>query len=306
MPNLFVPSNLRITDVLGDSAVIAWDISNAVKSRPGVRFRVYTSADGVAFTLFDSYIRQEASVPLKSASKFVKVSSYTPTLGESDKSAVLEIRGPETLAQYETPTPVAVDEAGKSRYLKTTSDGKLEVKAEFTDLILSGVSTEAKQDAVISLLTDLKSYSSPGLAKEAKQDSILLQLISQSNTLSEIRANTEVGNLTISETEMLSVTPAGSKATVLFPSRANIRQITVIQEFGIAESFSVRIWRKKVSASDRDILAKFDSYQENRLDVIKTIPYINLDGTDEITIQVIPDNGTSNNFYVRISGELAY
>jgi len=146
----------------------------------------------------------------------------------------------------------------------------------------------------------------PGAAKESKQDDIILRLIDQADILAEIRTNTQVGNLKISDVVAAGVGLSGVKVTLPFWARANIRQITAILESGSALNFHINVWRLKLGSSERDIIAKFNSYEENRLDVIKAIPYINLDALEEITLEIIPDAGINNIFYVRIAGELAF
>ncbi len=304
--NIYVPYALEVKNILGDTVIVTWDVHNAVEFKTGTKYNIYTSSDDTIYLLLATVNRREAAVPLNNANAFVKVSCVAPMLGESAQSTALEIKGPVTLAEYKEATPVGVDELGKSRYLKITPDGKLEVRAEFTDTLLTGVSTEAKQDVNIALLSEIRNYFIPGLAKEAKQNTMITRLVEIADWLAQINNNTKIGNLIASEADLVSVGPSGMKITLPFWARAKVEQVTVLHESGAASKFVVRVWRKKISSDARHLLAEFESYNSPRLDVIKTIPYINLDGADEITIQVLPDNGTSNNFYVRISGSLAF
>lgn len=306
MANIYTPYDLSIKTIIGDTAILKWDVHNAIEFKSGTKYNVYTSPDDGAYTLLATVVRTEAAVPLSPQNAFVKISSLAPMLGESDKSAALAIKGPVTLAEYKEATPVGVDELGKSRYLKIDANGTLAVSDAGIAAALAGVSTASKQDAQIALLAEIRSFFLPGLAKESKQDETIARLVDVADWLAQINNNTKIGNLVVSEADMISVGPVGAKITLPFWAKAKIEQITAIHESGTATKFTVRVWRKKTASQTRDMLAEFDSYNSPRLDVIKIIPYINLDGIDEVTIQVLPDNGTSNNFYVRIAGSLAF
>lgn len=306
MPNYYPPTNLSIKNILGDTAIITWDVHNAIEFKAGTKYNIYVSGDDSVYTLLSTVNRIEAAVPLKDSNRFVKVTSVTPMLGESDKSSALQIKSPVTLAEYKEATPVGVDILGKSRYLSVDEQGRLKVSDTGISNALIGVSTEAKQDVNIALLSEIRDYFSPGLAKENKQDIAIMRLVEMRDIIAQINTNTQVGNLKISETLLTSVTPIGKKITLPFWSRAKLEQVTCLHEGGAATKFVMRVWRRKTSTSQREILAEFESYNNPRLDVIRSIPYINLDGTDEITIEVLPDNGTSNDFYVRIAGSLAF
>lgn len=306
MANIYTPYDLSIKVIIGDTAIVKWDVHNVVEFKAGTKYNVYTSPNDGTYTLLATVVRTEAAVPLSPQNAFVKISSTTPILGESDKSVALKIDGPATLAEYKEATPVGVDELGKSRYLRIGADGALAVADTSISEALADVSTATKQDAQIALLAEIRSFFLPGLAKESKQDATIARLVDVADWLAQINNNTKTGNLTVSEADIVSVGPAGSKITLPFWTKAKIEQVTVIHESGTATKFTVRVWRKKLSSQARDILAEFESYNSPRLDVIKIIPYINLDGVDEVTVQILPDNGTSNNFYVRIAGCLAF
>ena len=310
MPNFYPPTNLKIKLVIGDSVVITWDVHNAIEFKAGTKYRIYGPPDNTpgSYALISEVRRPEASIAKIPENTYVRVTTHTPVLGESDPCAPLQIAGPVTLAETKEPIPVAVDTEGRSRNLLVDPEtGAVRVLADINTTATSGLATSPKQDEQTALLTLIRDYLAPGLAKENKQDEIINRLVEQITILDNIDVNTQVGNLIISETEITSVAaPNGTKITLPFFKRAKIEQITVLHEFGTAVNFEVKIWRKKISSSEREVLAKFNSYEENRLDVIRQIPYINLDGLDEVTIQIIPDAGTSNQFYVRISGSLAY
>ncbi len=304
MSNNYPPSNLKIKNILGDTAVITWDVSNVIEFKAGTKYKIYTSPNGADYVLSQTVPRVEAAVPLSLETAYIRVTSHTPMLGESNQSAPLIIIDPLTLSKYVDPTSVAVDSEGKTRALQLGDESKLEVRAELTDNLLGNLSGQGQEQ--IDILSNIEALLSPGAAKESKQDDIILRLVEAEDLLTEIRDNTQIGNLKVSEIELLAVGPGGVKATMPFWESANIRQTTVLQEAGDASSFTVKIWRRKISSTERDVLAKFDSYDENRLDVIKSIPYINLDELEEITLEIIPNIGSNNNFYVRIAGSLTY
>jgi len=304
MANSYIPFDLKIKNILGDTAIITWDVSNVIEFKAGTKYRVYTSPDGAVYTLNQTVSRTEAAVHLSNDNAYVRIASHTPTLGESNQSAPIIITDPLTLAKYVDPTPVAVDADGKTRVLQLGDGSKLEVRAELTDNILVNMSGQAQDQ--VDLLTEIAAHLAPGAAKESKQDDIILRLVETGDLLTEIRNNTQIGNLRVEETALTAVGLSGMKITLPFWERANIRQTTVLHESGDAVSFVVKIWRRKISSTERDVLARFESYEEDRLDVIKAIPYINLDSLEEITLEIIPNVGTNNNFYVRIAGSLTY
>jgi len=302
MANNFVPFDLKIKNILGDTAIISWDVHNAIEFKPGTKYNIYVSADDLSYNLLKTAVRTETTVALSAANKFIKISSLHASFGESALSQALGIATPETLAEYKEITPIATDELGKSRALKINSlTGRLEVDAFLSSAIIAeintvGLSTEAKQDATLINLADLN----------AKQDAALLYQQTQIDLLTEIKLSVAADNLISTEAVAEPVSVAGTKITLPFAKKAKILQVTLLHEFGTATAFSVNIWRKKISSSDRDILARFDSYDlTGRLDVIKAIPYISLDNADEITLQILPNNGTSNRFFVRVAGSLA-
>ena len=308
MANTYTPYDLKIKAVLGDTVIITWDVHNAVQHKAGTKYNIYTSASGAAssFVLLKKSVRTENSVPLTDDNRFIRISCVAPVLGESDRSASLEIIGPNTLSDLEA-QPVAVDGNNKSRNLLVDSEtGKLEVETEIDAASLVGLSTEAKQDAQIALLTAIHNNTAPGLAKETKQDTAIVNQIAQLDLLHGIKDNTEVGNIRIEDGELLSVGPTGKKIALPFYKIARIKQVTVLHEFGADTEFIVRVWNKNPATSERNVLMELPSYGERRVDIIKTVPYINQDNAEEITIEVIPENGTSNNFFVRVSGSLAY
>lgn len=302
MANSFVPFDLKLKAILGDTAVITWDVHNLIEFKKGTRYKVYISPDDSAYTFLRDTPRTETAIAINSSTKFVKVSSYHQTLGESQLSTAIKFDSPETLTEFKDVTPVATDGSGKSRALKIDAEtGRLDVNAFINEEVLArlsteGLATEAKQDAQNAALTSIIT----------KQNSALINQQTQIDLLAELRASNAAGTLISSETVIEPVGTLGIKVTLPFYAKADIKQVTLLHEFGTATSFTLKIWRKKVSSSERDVLARFDSYDANgRLDIIKNIPYINLDNTDEITLQILPDNGTSNRFFLRVSGSLA-
>lgn len=303
MANNYPPYSLEKKVVLGDGVIITWEIHNAIEFRKDVRYNVYTSPDGNVYSLLKTVVRREASIPLTSSNSFIRVSSVVPVLGESSQSVAYRIKGPMTTSSPEASIVVAVDSAGEPRFLKTDDGGRLVVSAdvklaELKTTIETVLAKEASQQEIVAEIVETKASLGLQLSKEFKQDLMI-------DLLSELKANSQAGQLKINESTMDSVGTIGQKITFGFYKRAIIHQITAIHEFGSASNFVVRIWCKKGSSSERDILAKFYSYGETRLDVVKTISYINMDELDEITLEIIPDLGTSNDFFIRVSGSLA-
>lgn len=102
--------------------------------------------------------------------------------------------------------------------------------------------------------------------------------------------------------------PGGVFLYLPWEIKSEINQVTVIKEGGSCLDYTVEIYNKKFSTSNRDMViqAKLsESYSSDRLDFIHQVPYINMDGNPEIIIRIIPDNGTSNSFYVVLNGKKA-
>ncbi len=110
------------------------------------------------------------------------------------------------------------------------------------------------------------------------------------------------------DAELTGVTTAGTVVTLPWSRVSIIKQITVILEAGSATDFILEIWNRTLSTSERNVVVRESlsgSYSPNRLDFIHSIPYINVQGNNELIVRVIPNNGTSNSFYIVINGEKA-
>jgi len=103
-------------------------------------------------------------------------------------------------------------------------------------------------------------------------------------------------------------TIANRTATLSWSKESLVHQITVIKEAGDATTWTVEVLNKSGTVTARNIVyceAAYPVYDPNRFDLLKTMPYINIDGNDSIIVRVTPDTGTNNQFYVAVSGEKA-
>jgi len=271
MANTYTPTNVRVEGVLSGSISIDWDMSSVMEKNRQAKYKVWGSNDdGVTWDLISTVIRRSEAT-ITNDYDWISVSSVHPTLGESAKSTPLKLIAASSAADVNLRSAVGIDEDGQFHYLKVSSDGGL-ILGEGIDI----------------------SIDTTDLGKEAKQDDMISLLAQIQLDLARIPA--------FKEGELTSVTPAGSTLTVGWTKSAMIDQVLVIQEAGAATNFEVAVLAKLNPASERDIITKMVSNGSLRLDILGSIPYINRDGLDEMYIRIIPDSGTSNNYFVRVAG----
>lgn len=337
MTNPYVPTNVRVEDFASGALILDWDVATVLENDSKSRYNVWGSNDdGSTWDLIlDHTVRSEGSIA--NDWKWIAVSSIHPTLGESAKSTPLKLQAPETLSESEEHVAVGQDSDGNFHFLKVASDGGLILGEGISVSIdTTYLSKEAKQDALIALNTtilDAINNATNLVSKEAKQDAanaLLNTIIADLNTfaadngadltaiqtqldsalakLDSIDANVAYYGRALLRQEFVltSVDSSGARTTVPWSEKSIIDQITVIKESGSATDFTVEVFNKAVSNSERNVIVRSklsEGFTSTRLDFLSRVPYINLDGNDEVTIKVTPNNGTSNNFFVSINGE---
>lgn len=98
---------------------------------------------------------------------------------------------------------------------------------------------------------------------------------------------------------------SGSTVYLPWKSKAKVDRITVLKEGGTATRWTVEILDKAAPVTERNIVMRdfsYELYDSNRMDIIKTFSFVNVDGNDLIGIRLTPDAGSSNTFYVCIMG----
>ena len=281
MANIYIPTNVRSANMLSGSISIDWDVSQVMEKHLGSKYNVWGSNDdGVTWDLIILVVRRsEATFPNKY--NWLSVSSIHPTLGESAKSIPLTILSADSVADVNKRTAVGVDANGEFHYLKVDDDGGL--------IIGEG----------LNILIDTED-----LAKEPQQDEMLVNQASMLAIMTQMQIEADPAPDFI-ETTLLNVTPIGAVVTLPWKVRGTIDQVLVLQEAGAAANFEVQILATATTTAERDIITKMYSHGSLRLDILGAIPYINKSGLDELYIKIIPDAGTSNNYFVRIAGRIA-
>jgi hypothetical protein len=183
--------------------------------------------------------------------------------------------------------------------------------ANHTDLDIINTSIVTVNTSIGTVNTSVGTVNtSVGTVKSAIDDTNS-KLEDVKDKLDTINANVQNSNLTSllrADTTISSVTPAGVLVVLPWKKRSIIHQITILKESGSATKWSVEIINKAPPTTERNVIcrvASYEVYDPNRLDVLRSIPYVNLDNADELRIKVYPDVGTSNQFAVIVSGEQA-
>jgi hypothetical protein len=306
MANTFIPFGLKVRDITSAGITIEWDLDNTVEFRPGTYYKVYTSMDNVSYTVLEQANIKYHSFALKSVPYWMKVTSFVVGLGESLPSAPFQITQVIGVTDSQDQTTVAITPSGEPIKLKTTPTGELAVALSGAQLTIDnavlnigvGLAKEIKQDALLLSLNNLKDNNHTDL------DAVLQRLV-------VMQAALEIApfpHLMRAETNVTNVTPAGLVIVLPFKKKALIHQITVVKEFGSASSWTLEIHNKAALVTEKNVIVRefsYNQYDPNRFDVLKTIPYFNSEGLDQIVVKIIPNTGTSNNFNIAISGEEA-
>jgi len=296
MPNPFVPFGLKVRDIAGNSAVIEWDLDNTVEFKSGVYYNVYLSADGVSYTLSHKSNITYTTVPLQPAPFYVTITSVTPSSGESAQSTALLVTRTIGNSSSQDSTTVAITPTGEPVRLKTLPDGTVVVSLNSGTIGGTGsTATEAKQDALIAVLT--------ALAGENHSD--LAGLNTVITGLQEHIDDASLAHLLQSEATTSGVSSAGSIITLPWKKRSLIHKITVIKESGSASQWLVEILNTNVTPGEKNIVLRDASvnYSGTRMDLLQTVPFINVLDLDFIYVRLTPDAGSDNVFYLNISGE---
>lgn len=321
MPNIFVPFDLGVKDLTTKSAILTWDLNNVAEYKAGTYYKVYLSDNGTTFTepAIIANIRT-LSVPLKASEFWFSVTSIVDGM-ESAKSAPFKVATKLGMSDSRDTSTIAVDINGTPCKLKVNANGELMTSANFSvgdvSIALSGMATEIKQNTQISIaeatrldliseisnLTGVVNGASAAIVSSINTNSTVV-----SNKLDAIHSAVSSSNkptILSAETTMSNVTPSGITVYIPWKKRAIIDRITVIREAGSATSWKIEILNKNFPVTARNVVLKefsYNSYDTDRFDVMRTFSFINLDGVDIIGIRLTPDVGTSNIFYVAITG----
>jgi len=321
MPNIFVPFDLGVKDLTTKSAILTWDLNNVAEYKAGTYYKVYLSDNGTVFTEppITANIRT-LSVPLKQNSFWFAVTSIVDGL-ESAKSAPFKVDAKIGVSDSRDTSTIAVDINGNPCKLKVNTNGELMTSANFSvgniSVALSGMATEAKQDAQIAVaeatrldiideisnLTGVVNGASAAItsAINSNASSIGAKL----DLLQTATSSSNKPTILSAETTLSNVTPAGITVYLPWKRRSIIDRVTVIKESGSAANWKIDILNKSGVVTERNVVMReFSnySYDPNRLDVSRIFSFVNLDSADLVGIRLTPDAGTSNIFYVAIMG----
>jgi hypothetical protein len=108
-----------------------------------------------------------------------------------------------------------------------------------------------------------------------------------------------------SEIVLSNVTDEGTTVFLPWKQASIVNRVTVMREFGSATKWTIEILNKNFPVTSRNVVMKensYESYDPDRYDILRTFSFVNIDGQDLIGIRLTPDTGTSNIFYVCITG----
>lgn len=321
MPNIFVPFDLGVKDLTTKSAILTWDLNNVAEYKAGTYYKVYLSDNGTTFTepAIVANIRT-LSVPLKANEFWFAVTSIVDGL-ESVKSSPFKVAAKLGMSDSRDTSTVAIDINGNPCKLKVNANGELMTSANFSvgniSVALSGMATEVKQDAQITIaeatrldliaeisnLTGVVNGSSSAIITSINTNSGIIA--AKLDAIQSATSSSNKPTILSAETTLSNVTSAGITVYIPWKKRAIIDRITVIREAGSATSWKIEILNKNAPVTARNVIMRefsYNSYDVDRFDVLRTFSFINLDGADLIGIRLTPDTGTSNIFYVAITG----
>lgn len=188
------------------------------------------------------------------------------------------------------------------QFLKINTNGSIDVSLVGGT---SGLAQAAKQDTQITQVTDLLgrmgTISAPSVGtlfeRLADIQSKLATLATEADNGFEPSIIEVTGSLT-------SVGTAGAILTGPWYKKSLVQKITVIQESGSATSFMVEVLKVAAPVNERNTVARhviFPNYMP-RVDLLAQFPFVNGNGLEEVYVRVIPNAGTSNSYYVSVSG----
>jgi len=299
MPNMFVPFDLGVKDLTTKSAILTWDLNNVAEYKAGTYYKVYLSDNGTAFTepAIVANIRT-LSVPLKANEFWFAVTSIVDGL-ESVKSAPFKVTAKLGMSDSRDNSTVAIDINGNPAKLIVDENGSLKTTATLStasiSVAVSGGATESKQDSLIAAVSDLDNNIT------ITNSDILDKLDELADKLDTILTP----KVFTVETTMSNVGTDGAITFLAIKNKAKINRITVLKEFGSASQFKVELTNTNALIAERNIvLREFSAqqYDPNRIDVVREFSFINKDGQDLMGVRLTPDTGTSNIFYICITG----
>lgn len=294
--NVFKPYDLKIKDIVGNTIIVCWEMDNTVEFKKGVYYNVYTSDDGTTFNFLAIANTKMFNIPMRAVPYYVAVTSVLPTSGESDKADALFITKTIGTMDSQDSTAIAITPSGEPIRLKTLADGTVVVALNGASIGGgSGISTEAKQDSLLAALNLIKD------GNHADLSSLLVAI----SGLNETMNTASMEKLLLSEATASGVTPSSALIALPWKKKSLVHKITVIKESGSASQWLVEILNTNVTPEEKNIVLRDASvnYSGMRMDLLQTVPFINVLDLDFIYVRLTPDAGSDNVFYLNISGE---
>jgi len=185
--------------------------------------------------------------------------------------------------------------ASRTAIVNKISDVKLELD-KVSPLIASLIDkVDDVSFEITDVLTDNQSLLTSDLAEiKTKLDHIKLAA-----------ENSNKPSILFSEIVLPNVDAEGVTVFIPWKSASIINRVTVIKEFGSATSWKIEILNKGFPITQRNVVMRensYESYDPDRYDILRTFSFVNVDGNDLVGIRLTPDTGTSNIFYVCITG----
>lgn len=189
---------------------------------------------------------------------------------------------------------------------------KLEVtgfkNANHADFLALGTKVDTVNTTVGTVKTAVDSFATTNNTNLVAVNTKLEDVKTKLDTLNLSVQDSNLTSLIRADTTLTNVSPAGALAILPWKRRSIVHQITVLKEGGAATRWFIEIINKAYPITERNVVCRLTSYESvdpDRTDILRTVPYVNLDNADEIRIRIVPDNGTSNQFAVIVAGETA-
>lgn len=298
MANSFIPYDLKVKELNSKSVLLEWDLNNYAEYKEGTYYRVYISTDGVSYQAPITANIKYVSVPLLKDEFWFAVASVVDGM-QSLKSPMFKVEHKIGNSDSRDSSSIAVDIDGNPAKLIVDENGSLKTTATLStasiNVVVSGGATESKQDSLIAAVSDLDNNIT------ITNSDILDKLDELADKLDTILTP----KVFTVETTMSNVGTDGAITFLAIKNKAKINRITVLKEFGSASQFKVELTNTNALIAERNIvLREFSAqqYDPNRIDVVREFSFINKDGQDLIGVRLTPDTGTSNIFYICITG----